>query len=98
MDEIARDGGQRGEAVCQRLEDGAGHERPALHVTRRYVTANCRLRRNFCGPQPHAAALRAALEILASPKSSNLTVVLPFTPASITLPGFRSRCTMSCRC
>src|SRR5215467_1719235 len=51
MDEIARDGGQRGEAVCQRLEDGAGHERPALHVTRRYVTANCRLRRNFCGPQ-----------------------------------------------
>jgi hypothetical protein len=38
-----RDGRQRGEAVCQRLEEGAGHERPALHVTRRYATANWRL-------------------------------------------------------
>ena len=40
MDDIARDEEQRGEAVCQQLEDGAGHERSALHVTRRYVTAN----------------------------------------------------------
>jgi len=28
---------QRREAVCQRSEDGAGHQRLALHVTRRYV-------------------------------------------------------------
>jgi hypothetical protein len=32
--EIARDGRQRGEAVCQQLEDGSGHERPALYATR----------------------------------------------------------------
>jgi len=31
------------EAVCKRLEDGAEHERSALHVTRRYATANWRL-------------------------------------------------------
>ena len=42
-DEIARDGGQRIEAVCQQLEDGARHERSASHVTRRYATANWRL-------------------------------------------------------
>jgi hypothetical protein len=28
--------------VCQRLEDGAGHELSALRVTRRYATANRR--------------------------------------------------------
>jgi hypothetical protein len=28
--------------VCQQLEDGAGHEHSALHVTRRYATANWR--------------------------------------------------------
>jgi hypothetical protein len=43
MDEIARDGGQRIEAVCQQLEDGARHERSASHVTRRYATAKWRL-------------------------------------------------------
>jgi hypothetical protein len=43
MDEIARDGGQGGEAVCQRSKDGAWHERSASHVTRRYATANWRL-------------------------------------------------------
>ena len=32
--------GQRVEAVRQELEDGARHERSALHVTRRYATAN----------------------------------------------------------
>ena len=32
-DEITRDEGQRVEAVCQQLEDGARHERSALHVT-----------------------------------------------------------------
>ena len=37
-DETARNGRQRREAVCQRSEDGAGHKRLALHVTRRYVT------------------------------------------------------------
>ena len=37
-DEIAHHEGQRG----QQLEDGAGHERSALHVTRRYATANWR--------------------------------------------------------
>src|SRR5215472_7042267 len=44
MDDIARDGGQRREAMSQQLEDGAGHEheRSALHVTRRYATANWR--------------------------------------------------------
>jgi hypothetical protein len=26
--------------VCQQSEDGAGHERSALHVMRRYATAN----------------------------------------------------------
>ena len=36
-DEIAGDQGQRVEAVRQQLEDGAGHERSALHVTRRYT-------------------------------------------------------------
>ena len=41
-DEITRDEGQRVEAVCQQFEDGAGHERSALHVTRRYATANWR--------------------------------------------------------
>jgi hypothetical protein len=39
--EIVGNEGQRGEAVCQQLEDGAGHKRSALHVTRRYTTANC---------------------------------------------------------
>jgi hypothetical protein len=43
MDEIARYGRQRREALCQRSKDGAGHERPALHVTRRYATADWRL-------------------------------------------------------
>ena len=31
------------QALCQRSKDGAGHERPALHVTRLYVMANWRL-------------------------------------------------------
>ena len=39
-EEIAGDQGQRVEAVRQQLEDGARHERSALHVTRRYATAN----------------------------------------------------------
>ena len=39
-EEIARDEGQRVEAVLQQLEDGARHERSALHVTRSYATAN----------------------------------------------------------
>src|SRR5215813_7239712 len=43
MDEIARYGRQRREALCQRSKDGAGHKRPALHVTRLYVMANWRL-------------------------------------------------------
>jgi hypothetical protein len=43
MDEIARDGGQGGEAVCQRSKDGARHERSASNVTRRYASANWRL-------------------------------------------------------
>ena len=43
MGEIARNGRQRREAVCQRSEDGAGHKRLALHVTRRYVTWHWRL-------------------------------------------------------
>jgi hypothetical protein len=51
--EIVRDGRQRGEAVYQRSEDGAGHERLVLHVTRRYVTANWR-ERGFCGLQVYA--------------------------------------------
>ena len=38
MDKIARNGQQHREAVCQRSEDGAGHKRLALHVTRRYGT------------------------------------------------------------
>jgi len=36
MDEIARNGRQRRWGLCQRLEDGAGHKRLALHVRRRY--------------------------------------------------------------
>jgi hypothetical protein len=28
--------------VCQQFEDGAGHERSALHVTRRCATTNWR--------------------------------------------------------
>jgi hypothetical protein len=43
MDEIARYGRHRHEGLCQRLKDGAGHERPALHVTRLSMTANWRL-------------------------------------------------------
>jgi hypothetical protein len=46
-DGIARDGGQRREAVCQQWEDGAGLERPALPVTEHYATANWRLDRYF---------------------------------------------------
>ena len=38
MNEIAHNGRQRREAMCQRLEDGTGHKRLALHVTRRYGT------------------------------------------------------------
>jgi hypothetical protein len=41
-DEITSDEGQRVAAVCQQFEDGAGHERSALHVTRRDATANWR--------------------------------------------------------
>ena len=41
-DEIAGEAGQRGEAACQQLEDGAGHERSALHITGRYALANWR--------------------------------------------------------
>ena len=37
-DEIAGDEGQGSEAVCQQSEDGAGQERSALQVTRRYAT------------------------------------------------------------
>jgi hypothetical protein len=43
VDEIARYEPQRREALCQRSKDGAGHERPALHVTRRYAPADWRL-------------------------------------------------------
>ena len=42
-DKIARNERQRREAVCQRSEDGAGHKRVALHVTRCYVASNWRL-------------------------------------------------------
>ena len=39
-EEIAGNPGQRVEAVRQQLEEGARHERSALHVTRRYATTN----------------------------------------------------------
>src|SRR5262249_61907817 len=36
MDEIARYGRQRRDALCQRSKDGPRHERPALHATLLY--------------------------------------------------------------
>jgi len=40
MDEIACDGRQNRKAACEHSEDGAGHQRRALHVTPHYVTSN----------------------------------------------------------
>jgi hypothetical protein len=57
MYEIVRDGRQRGEAVCQRPENGVWHERLVLHVTRGYAAANWR-ERSFCGLQPAGIEVR----------------------------------------
>jgi len=60
MDEIARYGRHRREALCQRSKDVAGHEHPALHVTRLYVNANWRLTGISADHRPSSLALEQA--------------------------------------
>src|SRR5215472_5084299 len=59
--EIVRYRRQRGEAVCQRSENGAWHERLVIHVTRCYVAANWR-ERSFCGLHRARPALAAYMD------------------------------------